>query len=368
MDLMKNVTDISSLKRKYRNFTTPSYRIMLDGKDMKEKFGAGVGALDVELTAGYEASGASFTVVEQYDPKNSNFSTKGPFKQLQLGTKVEIELGYITTIPVFTGLITEISYNFDGDSPPEINVTCMDAKCLLMKIQRLEIRKEKKISQVVTALLGEQPISGYLKGKEINLTTPEVAAIQLNMESDYNFIIKQAQYFGCEFFIIAGKAYFRSKATMTSPIFTMKSGEGGVLTANLSLRGSGLVETLEVVGINPENDQAISSKAKLSGKFSTGSTAKKMLSKTQRTYFDSNVTSAEDAKKRVEVLTESIARDFGVLQLSCVGNPEIVPGRFIKLEGLMDLAKKSFYITKVSHSYTEESGFITSLEGGLKTL
>ncbi len=368
MDLMTNVTDISSLKRKYRNFTTPSYRIMVEGKDMKEKLGAGIGALEIELTVGYEASGASFTVVEQYDAENSNFDKKGAYKQLQLGAKVEIELGYITTIPVFTGLITEISYNFDGESPPVITISCMDAKCLLMKIQRLEIRKEKKISQVVTALLSEQPISEYLTGKEISLTTPETAAIQLNMESDYNFIVKQAQYFGCEFFVVAGKAYFRTKATMTSPIFTLKAGEGSILSVNISLRGAGLVENLEVVGINPENDQPITSVSKLPGKFSEGSSAKKMLSKTQRTYFDSNITSVEDAKKRAEILSDSIARDFGVLQLSCAGNPEIVPGRFIKLDGLMDIAKTTFYINKVNHNYTEEDGFITTFEGGLKSL
>ncbi len=368
MDLMKNVTDISSLKGKYRNFTTPSYRVMVEGKDMKEKLNAGIGALEVELTAGYEASGANFTVVEQYEHKNSNYNTKGAYKQLQIGAKVEIELGYITTIPVFVGIITDVTYNFSDDSPPEIMVTCMDAKCLLMKIQRLEIRKEKKISQVVTALLAEQPISGYLAGKEVTLTTPEVSAIQLSMESDYNFIVKQAQYFGCEFFIIAGKAYFRSKATLTSPIFTIKTGEGGILSASLSLRGAGLVENLEVVGINPENDQPITSKIKLPGKFSEGSTAQKMLSNTQRTYFDSNINSVAEAKKRAEILAESIARDFGVLNLSCVGNPEIIPGRFIKVDGIMDAAKKSFYITKVVHTYSEESGFITSFEGGLKSL
>ncbi len=368
MDLMTNVTSVSALKNKYRNFSVPSHRINVEGKDIKEKLNADISHLSVELTAEYEASGATFTVVNQYQEDQTDFDSKGVYKELQLGAKVEIMLGYISVETVFTGLITEVEYNFNGDSSPSITVSCMDAKCLLMKIQRLEVRKEKKVSQVVTALLSEQPISEYISGKDVSLTTPEVSVIQLNMESDYNFIVKQAQYFGCEFFIIAGKAYFRNKASMTSPIFTISPNDGGMLSAKLSLRGAGLVDTLEVVGINPENDQAITVSNKLPGKFSEGSTAKKMLSKTQRTYFDSNVTSVDDAKKRAAILSDSIARDFGVLEVNSVGNPEIVPGRFIKVEGLSKTAKQSYYITKVLHEYDSEMGFTTNFEGRVMSL
>ncbi len=367
MDLMTNVTDYASLNKKYRGFTTPSYRILIDGTDIKEKLGAGINSLEVELTNGYEASGASFTVVEQYEQINTNFDTKGAFKQLQLGAKVVIELGYFTNIPVFEGIITEVSYDFDEDSSPTISVGCMDAKCLLMKVQRLEIRKEKKMSQVITAIFGEQPISGYLSGKEINLTSPDQSVIQMNMESDYNFIVKQAQYYGCEFFIIAGKAYFRSTVTVSAPIMTLQPGDG-LRQARLSFQGSGLVNELEVVGINPQNDQSVSGKSKLAGKFSAGSTAKKMLSGTKRTYFDSGVTSVADAKKRADILADSIVKDFGLLEATSVGNPEIVPGRFIKIDGLMDDAKKNFYIGKVRHRYNASVGYITEFEGGIKSL
>ncbi len=364
---MTNVTDYASLQKKYRNFTTPSYRVLVDGKDLREKFDTGISFLEVELSNGYEASGASFTVVDKYELKNTNFEPK-IYKQLQIGAKVDIELGYFTNEPVFSGIITELTYDFDGGvSSPTINVVCMDAKCLLMKVQRLEVRQEKKISAVITALFGESPISGYLSGKKITLTTPEVSTIQMNMESDYGFIVKQAQYFGCEFFIIAGEVHFRSEATVTAPILTLSPGNG-LRNARLSLQGAGLVQNIEVVGIDPQKDAAVSGKNKLTGKFSAGSTAKKMLSATQRTYFDSNVTSAADAKKRAQILADSITKDFGTISGTSIGLPELVPGRFVKIDGVMDDTNKSVYLQKVRHTYTLDGGFSTEFEGSIKTL
>ena len=133
-------------------------------------------------------------MVGQYDYEQTDFSKQGAAKVLQLGAKVEVELGYIRTETVFSGLVAEVRYEFEEDDAPCIHVECMDAKCLLMKMQRLEIRSEKKIAPVVNALLGQQPVSSYLTGRTVQLTEAEKEPLQFHMDSDYDFLVRQAQY------------------------------------------------------------------------------------------------------------------------------------------------------------------------------
>ncbi len=367
MDLMTSITNYEILKKKYYDFRAPTYKIIVNNLDLTAKKDLVVSDLTVELTVGYEASAASFDVLHEYVPSNTDFDEKKSYKYLQIGAKIEIELGYINTETVFYGLITGVKYIFEEDEPPYIHVECMDVKCLLMKSQRLEVRKETKIEQVVNALLSEAPVSSYLKGKSVTLRTAKVDSIRINMENDYDYIVKQAQYSGCEFFVFAGKVYFRNSGKLSAPIYSM-SMQKDLINSSLSLTGAGLVKELEVVGINPENNEPITSSMKLKGKFSLGSYAKNMINGTKRTYFDTNVSSSANAKKRATTLTESIQNDFAVFEAQSIGMPEIVPGRYVKIEDMMGLTKnKKIYITNVVHQINDD-GYLTLFEGRLDTL
>ena len=123
-------------------------RVLVDGVDIGERMRAKFACVTADLTAGYAASGASFDVIGEYDYEKTDFAPAGAARVLQLGAKVEVQLGYIRTETVFVGLIAQVCYEFEEDDAPCIHVECMDAKCLLMKIQRLEIRSEKKLAAV----------------------------------------------------------------------------------------------------------------------------------------------------------------------------------------------------------------------------
>ena len=136
MDLMTASTTGALLEKKYRSFAAPTVRIEVEKKDITAKYGAGISNVCVELTGGYSASGCSFDVVGEYEPQQTDFRASGAGKALQLGARVSVELGYITTECVFYGLIISVTYEFDAQSAPYIHVECMDVKCLLMKMQR----------------------------------------------------------------------------------------------------------------------------------------------------------------------------------------------------------------------------------------
>ena len=366
MDLMTAVSAYSQLKLKYRNFEAPTARVLVDGVDIVRQMGAQLSAVTADLSCGYTASGASFDVAGEYRHAESSFSAKGCAKLLQLGAKVELQLGYIETETVFSGLVAQVEYRFDAEEEPVIHVECMDAKCLLMKMQRLEIRSEKKIAAVVNALLGQQPVSSYLSGRTVQLAEAAAEPLQMNMDSDYDFLVRQAQYTGSEFFIFAGRAYFRQPPRAAAPALTLEPSMG-VYRAGFSLRGAPLVKKVTVAGVDPSSDNPVRASAAATGSFGKGAGPSRMLSGTERTYFDPRATSAKLAADRAQVLMEGIQQQFGVLECQCRGLPELVPGRWLKVQGFQDEANRSFYITDVRH-VLHEGGFETTFEARITSL
>ncbi len=366
MDLMMQSTAYLLLKTKYRDFAAPTVRIKVEGRDLIESCHAEISEVEVDLTSEYPASGCSFDVSGEYVASKSDFDTKGSVSLLELGAKVEVYLGYIATELVFMGLITELSYHFEEHTAPYVHVECMDAKCLLMKAQRLEIFKETMVSQAVTTLLQSQPVGGYLKGNQVDRMTKEDQPITLNMESCYDFIVRQAQYAGFEFFIVCGKAYFRKTPAFGQPIMTLSFGSG-LLSAELSLRGAELVNQVKVVGIDPKTDKEISGVAKATGKFGKGAAPKRMIAGTERVYLDAGAQTAAQAKSRATALMSGIQHRFGLLECRCEGLPDLVPGRTVKISGVMDRADQSYYITGVRHR-VNEGGFITNIEARIDYL
>lgn len=361
MDLMTQTTSYAELMQRYRRFSAPTVKILVEGVDLQEKYAAQIARVEVELTCDFPASGASFELVREYKADQTDFDPSGAFQQIELGAKVEIQMGYITVASVFHGLITEIRYEFAEEQLPRIHVECMDAKCLLMKSQRLEICKDKKLTEAVSSLFTIRPVCDYLMGKEIKTTDEMEEPIAIHMQSDYDFIVRQAQHTGSEFFLFCGTVYFRPTPASGQPILTLKR-EELILSATLSLRGEDLVKEVRVVG-----PQGKAGTAKVSGSFGKGAGPNRMLGDTQRVYLDSRAVDVSTAQKRAQVLMQAIQGQFGHLECTCIGLPDLVPGRWVGITGLMGRAEANFYLVNVRHSMGNE-GFTTKLEGRISTL
>lgn len=363
---MKSSTTYDKLKQKYEHFRAPTARVKVEGTEIIEQKSARLVELTVDLTSGYEASGCRLTLFGEYDRESASFSSSGPAPLLQIGAKVEIELGYIKTEIVFCGLITGVTYLFDAENEPMIEVECMDAKCLLMKTQRLEIRSEKKISSVVKALLSEQPVSQYISEKEVDDFGAEDAVIPTALESDYQFLADQAQYYGHEFFIMQGKCYFRIPPASSSPIMTIDAGKM-VHQFRLALQGGGLLKKVTVKGIDREKAEQVSGSSSVEGSFSTGSTARRMIGNTEKVVFDPLISTAGEAAARAAKMAGAVSSGFGTIECRCFGIPELVPGRTVTFQGLTAAANKTARICKVRHIYNQ-GGFTTTLEAEVDSL
>ena len=58
---------------------------------------------------------------------------------------------------------------------------------------------------------------------------------------------------------------------------------------------------------------------------------------------------------------DSIALNFISGKGTCVGLPELIPGRFVAIKGLDEETAGSYFVTKVRHQFSQQ-GFYTEFE------
>ena len=362
MSLMSGSTSLEKLQRKYSGFAVPSLEIAVDGASLAVGRELHVQQMSVDLTCGFEASGCEFLAGSCYSLQDRDFSRA--MEKFQVGSKIEISLGYQATEPVFQGYINEVGYEFGNEEAPMIRVKCMDAKGLLMKNRRLEAFKEKQADAVVRKLLSEQPVSSYLSGKTVDSCSSEEVPLRTGMKTDYDIIVELARKTGYEFFIIQGKAYFRQGEKSTSPIMTLTP-RCRVEECISTVSGNSLIQTVEVRSIHAGNGKLISGKASISGSF--GSKASRLYQGTAQVFYEAGVESAKEASDRAKARMEALRAQFCSLELTCMGIPELVPGRFVSLDQFADAVNGKYYITAVTHRCSA-SEFSTTIKGQRKSL
>ena len=111
----------------------------------------------------------------------------------------------------------------------------------------------------------------------------------------------------------------------------------------------------------------IKATSKSSANYSNSSSASKIISKAERVIIDPTVASDSEAQTRADAELDNLSWRFGTFLIKTVGIPEIIPGRFIKIDGLSSDVNKKVYIVKVIHTINS-SGFKTNLEAKLDSL
>ena len=54
---------------------------------------------------------------------------------------------------------------------------------------------------------------------------------------------------------------------------------------------------------------------------------------------------------------------LGSIEAECIGIPELLPGRFLRISGLGSPADNDFYLTSVIHEYRDDTGYRTRVIG-----
>ncbi|MBR5089301.1 MAG: hypothetical protein IK093_07730 [Ruminiclostridium sp.] len=352
-DLMTATEKYSSLENKYGCFVVPAFRIKSGGTDLVAKNNLTVADLSVTLSL-ENAGMAVIKLAGLYNIEKRSFDSK--VKSLfKLGTVMEIEVGYLSaTIPVFKGYVDGLGTEIDEE--PMLVVKLMDARRLMMTSGiRKQLYDDKNYSDIFKKVMGRY---SKLCSIEAEATNDKLTAPVSQSTSDYNFVKNELLKKGKserEFFILYDKAYFRKPCANKTPIMTVIYGRE---LFRISTMSDYLDTEIEVIGYDPKNSVSISSKATV--KSSEQQTP--VLTPAQKQFFiDADADSEEKAKIRVCSISDKLKRESCYAEGELIGIPEIVPGRYLQVDEIDEIANKSYYLTEVTH-HINSSTFRTLFE------
>ena len=118
-----------------------------------------------------------------------------------------------------------------------------------------------------------------------------------------------------------------------------------------------------ILGRDAEQN-AISGQASTVSLGGTGKTAVQLfpdLSKTALREFSEFVRTQEECTLLAQSRLDSIAMGLVSGGGTCLGIPELIPGRYVKIDGLDSQSNGTYFVTKVRHLF-EQNGYHTSFE------
>ena len=180
--------EFNTLRDKYAYFQHPIAVIKINDVSLSDaKKGYPTSDIQVDLTSGFEAAIAEFSVYDVYDESAGAFVFPDGKAKILLGSKVDIYLGYSgEAVRVFVGVITRVNYLFEKQDVPCIRVTAMDVKGVMMAGSYSTQLRAKNYSDAVKEILEKTAyeklgMQGMQMIKEIKIdSTPDKQRALLN--------------------------------------------------------------------------------------------------------------------------------------------------------------------------------------------
>lgn len=359
--------DYDQLEQKYQGFAAPSFEILVGGVKLADQT-CQLQSIEINIPVGAgdgvrrsEASSCTFQLSGQFDLDKSAF-TGDLLAKLEVGKKVEVNGGYNTRITLFVGLIVHVRHTY---SPEGISITveAMDASVLLRNIKKSVAYEQEDQDAVIQKLLEQCTVNGYAKmGKVSKIGQNKIRLIQSGMD-DSEFITHLARRAGYCFAIIHGQVIFTELYKKTGALMTLEYGRH-LKSFEKELDSSRQIGKVTVssvgVGLAPELAQITATD--ISGTGSKTALAMMPALKTrQLDYQDPLEFTAAGLKRVAQAIFNERSMEFVSGRGSCIGLPELVPGRYLKIDGMDKHTNGLYFISRVVHRYSEQ-GFTTDFE------
>lgn len=350
------------LLTKYSNCITPILELTIGGKKYTSKE-IPIMNLEVELTADGTASGCSFSVDSQFKAEASKWAHDFD-KNVKAGAELAVKAGYETTKEIFFGYVDEYSFQYSGDESPRIEISGLDGLGYLMGQREPIYGGKKQAPALVTEIIKKCISAGFAKDCKIgDLRGFETPIIKEQID-DWTFLNLMAGRYGVSLFVVDGEIVFDDVVSNTAPIITLSIRDGlRNFTKRVSLAHQ--VGKVEIWGrdVKQQPIQGIADSVTAKNP-NNGKSAAELVPKLKQSVlreYNEYVRTAEECKKLAQNRLNEIAMGLVSGEGECIGLPEIIPGRYIEIEGLDDATNGKYFISKVKHRF-DQSGYTTSFE------
>ncbi len=302
--------------------------------------------------------------VEQ--PKTTNFDN------LELGSEITIKMGYDGNLnTVMLGKIHALKTSFFQEAIPTVQIEGFD---LLYDLMRL-VPKGQKTFQNMTY---DTVISKVTKDRNfiVNVDLAKIPKgvieyVSKGQKTDWQFLQEILQEIGYEMFFDYNNKQlsFRSIAEKVSKFLTLTYGED-LFDFEAQINITEQYDTIEMevqTGDKNESEalqvsvQGITSKAEIMGetngfgpkaaKQALGSSIKKIP----------GIKEKEKSQDIALAAFQDMSSEYVTAQLTCQGNPDLVPGQGIEILRVGKKLSGIYRIDRVSHSYSLDGGYTSVL-------
>lgn len=352
---------MQALKSKYDQFRSPSFTIKIGGKTLESSQFAML-QLEVDLCADGSAGGCRFTVGSGYDRAKSEW-LNNLIKTIEVGAKLEVQGGYVKREDIFFGYVDEYTVDYSGTAPPRISVTGIDGFGFLMSCQEPIYGGQKKPKQVVEEILSKATAAGYAKSVTVgNLESPEVPPMKEQLD-DFKYLRMLAERYCMSLLCVKGELVFDNVVGSTSPIVTLSALTDLVsFTKRMSLHGQVGKVTVWGRDVNQKFIEGSADSVSVGGSGKSAAQIASKFSKAVRREYCEYVRTEADCKKLAQARLDSLALDFVSGEGCCLGIPELIPGRYVKIKDVDGDTEGSYFISKVHHRFDSNGGYFTMFE------
>lgn len=351
-----------SLSKKYDQFRGAAFSVKIDGKEYKSTE-LPLDNLEVDICGDGSAGGCRFTISNYYDATKTDW-INDMVKKIKVGSKLEVKCGYVEQKDVFYGYVDECTVNF-SETDVSLNVGGVDGLGFLMNCKEPYYGGQKKPKNVVEELLTKAVSAGYAKSTKIGTIPAPQVPVPLVKEKidDYKYLRALAERYCKALLCINGEIIFDDLSSSTTPITTLTMGIG-LFSVQKRLSLQNQVGQVVIWGrdVNQKFIQGKADKVSVTGKGKSAvEIAPKFKKAVMREYCE-YVRTAQECKDLAQARLNAVAMNFVTGEATCIGIPELIPGRYIELERMDGETDGTYFITKVHHRLSSEDGYKTGIE------
>ncbi len=364
----------SELHKKHEEFVGPEFKVFVNGSELSTaEFNIPGVNIIIPLTIGQrsrrpESGECTFDIVGMFDLEATAFQ-KNLEDRVKVGKQLEVKGGYRNPQTLFMGVITSVDVNY-AVGGVVVSVTAMDAFSMMGGYKQSQAFNKQNPAQTVRELLTPYTSDAPKKAKLGTIAQLDPVKVDLTRTEmkDIEFLYFLARRFQKNLAIIHGEILFDDLLKNTTPIGTLTYGQN-LLSFRKQLDTSRQYGKVEVMGYDA-NKKPIKGQATSVSVGGTGDTAADLdsaIKKRTMQLTDKIARSEQELNAIAQAMLNESALSFVSGRGTCIGIPELTPGRYIELGGMSKSTNGTYFITRVTHSFGAD-GFTTSFDiKGAKT-
>jgi phage protein D len=358
------------LEQAHLGFYVPSYRILVNGKDLLRQLFLEITQVQVDNTI-QGADRFSFTVNSAFNFENREFLLNKNFPLINdvfaFGSAVEIRLGYQDNkeLPLMLrGKVTSVQTSFPSGGLPQITVSGYDLSYCMTKGKKSRNWSDKTDSFIVSQIAQKD----YGLNPQVQDTVVQHPKTEQSQESDSQFLEKLAERNGYEISVFDRDLIFKPPPKKEEEAKVSLEWGKGLLSftpeiniaeqiTKVEVRGWDVATKKEIVGTATAGDEPNRDANRRSG----GEVLKQVCRDQGELKVRKPVFSQQEAKRMAEAILKKRAELFVQGSGESIGIPEIRANTNIELLGMGKEFSKKYYVEQATHTIST-SGYRTTFK------